>query len=98
MNTGGLNIAHIGGKPVIIANNAAIGTNQGITVSTSHLHNNGVNKGTPAGTMLLTSNTNSISPALEQQNSNDMVSTFVSYIYRVNVPIVVLVPIVVVLH
>nr|XP_040232231.2 uncharacterized protein LOC120955428 isoform X2 [Anopheles coluzzii] len=72
MNTGGLNIAHIGGKPVIIANNAAIGTNQGITVSTSHLHNNGVNKGTPAGTMLLTSNTNSISPALEQQNSNDM--------------------------
>uniref|UniRef100_A0A182KBY1 Uncharacterized protein n=1 Tax=Anopheles christyi TaxID=43041 RepID=A0A182KBY1_9DIPT len=62
MNAGGLNIAHIGGKPVIIANNSAIGTN--------HLHNNSVNKGTPAGTMLLTANTNSNNLVLGQQNSN----------------------------
>uniref|UniRef100_A0A182PVA0 Uncharacterized protein n=1 Tax=Anopheles epiroticus TaxID=199890 RepID=A0A182PVA0_9DIPT len=72
MNGGGLNIAHLGGKPVIIANNSSIAANQGITVSTAHLHNNSVNKSSPTSAMLLTTNANSGNLILGRQNSTEV--------------------------
>ncbi|XP_050072597.1 nuclear factor related to kappa-B-binding protein [Anopheles maculipalpis] len=70
MNANSLNIAHIGGKPVLIANNASIGANQAITVSTAHLSSNsGASKSTPSSSMVFTANSNNNSHVLGQPNA-----------------------------
>uniref|UniRef100_A0A182SVD1 Uncharacterized protein n=1 Tax=Anopheles maculatus TaxID=74869 RepID=A0A182SVD1_9DIPT len=77
MNANSLNIAHIGGKPIIIANNSSIGTNQAITVSTAHLStNSGTTKSSPSSPMMFTANSNSSSHVMGQPNAcNVNVST-----------------------
>ncbi|XP_052894116.1 uncharacterized protein LOC128301590 [Anopheles moucheti] len=64
MNANGLNIAHIGGKPVLIANNATVGPNQGITVSAA--------KSGPSSAMVLTGSNSCNSLVLGQQNATSV--------------------------
>ncbi|XP_053665178.1 mucin-12 [Anopheles marshallii] len=64
MNANALNIAHIGGKPVLIANNTTVGTNQGITVSAA--------KSGPSSAMLLTGNASCNGLVLGQQNASSV--------------------------
>uniref|UniRef100_A0A182N8Y3 Uncharacterized protein n=1 Tax=Anopheles dirus TaxID=7168 RepID=A0A182N8Y3_9DIPT len=71
MNAGNLNIAHIGGKPVIIASNSGVGTNQSITVSTAHFNNTNSSKCTTAGGMVVATSANCSNILLDQQTPNE---------------------------
>ncbi|XP_035909289.1 uncharacterized protein LOC118510951 isoform X2 [Anopheles stephensi] len=77
MNANGLNIAHIGGKPVIIANNSSLGANQAITVSTAHLgSNSGTTKSSsPSSPIVFTTNSTANSHGLGQPNAGNVQNT-----------------------
>lgn len=73
MNANSLNIAHIGGKPVIIANNSSLGANQAVTVSTAHLSSNsGASKSSPSSPMVFSANSNTNSHVLGQPNAGNV--------------------------
>ncbi|XP_049285434.1 uncharacterized protein LOC125764851 isoform X2 [Anopheles funestus] len=76
MNANSLNIAHIGGKPVLIANSTSVGANQAIAVSTAHL--SGATKSGPSSSMVLTGNTSSNSLVLGQPNASSVTVSGVS--------------------
>uniref|UniRef100_A0A182VSQ8 Uncharacterized protein n=1 Tax=Anopheles minimus TaxID=112268 RepID=A0A182VSQ8_9DIPT len=72
MNANSLNIAHIGGKPVIIANNASVGANQTITVSTAHLNSSTATKSGPSSATVLSGNAGCNNVVLGQQNTGNV--------------------------
>ncbi|XP_053679039.1 uncharacterized protein LOC128729515 [Anopheles nili] len=73
MNASNLNIAHIGGKQVIIANNSTLGANQSVVGNSTRINSNTSSIVPNTNTMLLSANNNCSNLVIEQQCLKDKV-------------------------